>query len=56
MHLGVAPVDQLAIEPDPSVAIVKCLRGHCAFLSFEAVGLVFARLELHGSGRFSPVG
>src|SRR5277367_6312318 len=36
VHFGFAPLDHLTIEPDPSVAIVKCLGGHGAFLSFEA--------------------
>src|SRR5579871_5275719 len=36
MDFGLAPLDHLTVEPDPSVAIVKCLRGHLAFLSFEA--------------------
>jgi len=36
VHFGVAPLDHPTVEPDPSVAIVKCLRGHGAFLSFEA--------------------
>ena len=28
MDFGVAPVDQLAIEPDEAVAVVECLGSH----------------------------
>jgi len=35
VHLSLAPLDHMTIKPDPSVAIVKCLSGHGAFLSVE---------------------
>ena len=33
MHLGVAPMDQMAIHPDPAITIVKSFGGHGDFLS-----------------------
>jgi hypothetical protein len=32
MRFGVAPGDELAVVPDPTVAIVKCLGRHGALL------------------------
>ena len=33
VHLGVAPVDQMAIHPDPAITIVESFGGHGDFLS-----------------------
>ena len=33
MHLSVAPVDQMAVHPDPAITIVKSFGGHGDFLS-----------------------
>ena len=32
VHLGVAPVDHMAIHPDPAITVVKSLGGHGGFL------------------------
>jgi hypothetical protein len=50
MDVGFTPRDDVAIHPDPAITVVKGLAGH-GFLSSKRVGLVFWRLELHGSRR-----
>jgi hypothetical protein len=48
VDLGFAPFEQMAIHPDPAIAVVKGLGGHGGFLCSKRVGLVFSRLALHG--------
>src|SRR5580658_6454671 len=44
VHFGLAPVDHLAVEPDPSVPIVECLSGHGAFLPDETSWFGFCEI------------
>ena len=51
MHLGVAPLNHMAIHPDPAITIVESLGGHGGFLCSVRAGFDFWRLALHGSRR-----
>src|ERR1700735_737728 len=46
MNLGVAPVDQMPIQPDPAITFVKSLGGHGVFLSSERAGFGFLAIDV----------
>ena len=55
VNLGVAPVDHMAIHPDPAITVVKSLGGHGGFLCCsEPVGILgeWSYMDCVASGHY----